>query len=147
MQKVVLGMKYEPFYKFFQDHFQGDFDICETNINKFEDVSIYVAQYNPEVLIFAEQFLEFEDEDNKDEKIFELINSISKNVRVCYMCIRNIDDPFFDQLKDVGITDIFYTPEIDMNRIKQQLKNVQIKIMLYFMVLQNQLIRIKVYII
>ena len=63
------------------------------------------------------------------------------------MCIRKIDDPFFDQLKDVGITDIFYTPEIDMNRIKQQLKNVQIKIMLYFMVLQNQLIRIKVYII
>ncbi|MFR9694692.1 hypothetical protein ACL02V_28705 [Bacillus mobilis] len=122
MQKVVLGMKYEPFYKFFQDHFQGDFDICETNINKFEDVSIYVAQYNPEVLIFAEQFLEFEDEENKDEKIFELIKSISKNVRVCYMCIRNIDDPFFDQLKDVGITDIFYTPEIDMNRIKQQLK-------------------------
>ncbi|MEI5919378.1 hypothetical protein ACMHYP_23045 [Bacillus cereus] len=120
MQTILLGMKPEP-YIMLEKHFKDNFDVMNNEINTFDDLKEACNAQVPDVLILAERFLDFK-EAHITEDVLNFIDGLPKNVRICYICVRKIDDTLFDELKERGVQDIFYTAELSISRIVQQLK-------------------------
>ncbi|MFP5051043.1 hypothetical protein ACI7MO_09985 [Bacillus paranthracis] len=122
MQKVILGMQYEPYHSLFAKHFHDFFEVCDTRINSVKELQQPIMEFEPDIIVFAEKFLDFNGIEDISQEAINFLKSLPEKIRVCYICTREIDDPFFDDLKELGVRDIFYSEEIDIIRIVQQLK-------------------------
>lgn len=122
MTSILLGMKHEPYYEWFNKYFIEHFEVIQTNISTFEDVRVQSDKFKPDVLILAERFLDISNNTNVEDEILELIENLSSSTRICYICKREIDDKLFDGLKTLGVTDIFFADELDIIRVLKQLK-------------------------